>query len=516
MTSPPAERSKPIRRVLVPNRGEIALRIVRGLRAAGVQAIVAHSDADEHSPAVRAADDAIRLGPPPAAESYLNSRAILGAAAHTKVDAIHPGYGFLSESSTFARDVEASGLVFLGPTPEQIETLGDKTRARAALKRIGAPPVPGSTGAIGDADSEEARRVVERWGFPLLIKAAAGGGGRGQRVVRSAKDFAPALRDARAEAELAFGSSLVFVERYLEGARHIEIQVLGDGRGGALVFPERDCSVQRRHQKVLEESPGPTISSAVRERLQGVAFELAHRHHYRGPGTLEFLVTPNGEAYFLEMNTRLQVEHPVTEAITARDFVADHLFVAEGGTLPRGANDSAVDGQGAAIEFRVLAEDTHGGFRPAVGRVLRTRWPGGPGVRVDAGVWPGSEVTAHYDSLLAKIIAHGRDRAQALERLRIALDETALGGVPTTIGFGRALCASAAVARGHYDTGWLERSLESGALRQDPATLDDDTAAAILALVRSRRQDPAARIASGPRLDAWRSRALRPFTPEAT
>jgi acetyl-CoA carboxylase biotin carboxylase subunit len=449
-----------IRKVLVANRGEIAVRILRTLRALGIQSVAVYSDADRTGLPARLADEAIRIGPPPAAESYLRGEAIIEAALKAGADAIHPGYGFLSERAEFAGAVEGAGLLFIGPTPAGIARLGDKLASRDALRSAGVPPVPGSDGPV---HRRGLARVASEVGFPLLLKAAAGGGGKGIRIVRSAGELEGAYDMAASEAASSFGSSALIAERYLERARHIEVQVLGDGAGGVRVFFERDCSTQRRLQKVLEETPSPAVTPALRERLLVAAASAMAGERYRGAGTLEFLLTEAGEVHFLEMNTRLQVEHPITEAATGVDLVAEQVAIAEEKTLPpwKGRLEAAVaEPRGAAIEFRVNAEDPLADFRPSTGTVSALRLPAGPGIRVDAALEPGVVIPPYYDSLIAKVIAWGPERAIALDRLRAALAETLVAGVATTLPLGIALAGDEGFRAARNHCQYLAERLE--------------------------------------------------------
>ena len=432
---------KKIRKVLIANRGEIAVRIIRTLRALGIRSVAAHSDADAASLPARMADEAVRIGPPPASESYLRVDAIVSAALAAGADAVHPGYGFLSERVELARAVEEAGLVYIGPTPGNVERLGSKLNARAVCREHGLPPVPGSDGPVARGDLS---RVAREVGLPLLFKAAAGGGGKGIRIVRSAAEIEEAYSAASSEARASFGSSELIAERYLEKARHVEVQVVGDGRGGVRVFTERDCSTQRRQQKLLEETPSPALSPGAREKLLDAVARMASAERYRGAGTFELLLSEEGTFHFLEVNTRLQVEHPITEAVCGIDLVALQVEVAEGKELEpwrAGKLDRvAVLAEGAcAMEFRINAEDPLEDFRPSTGTVTRVHLPAGPGVRVDTALEPGTTVTPYYDSLLAKVIAWGPDRQGAIRRLRAALIELDLGGVATTAPLGVAL-----------------------------------------------------------------------------
>lgn len=417
-------------KILIANRGEIALRILRTCREMGIRAVVAHSKADEHSLPVRLADEAICIGPHDARASYLNIPAIISAAEVTDSEAVHPGYGFLAENAAFADICRACGLTFIGPSPEAIRLMGDKVQARRTAAQAGVPVVPGSDGPLGDA--AEALAVAERVGFPVILKAAAGGGGRGMRIVRTPEEVAQAFAACQSEAAAAFGASEVYVEKFIERARHVEVQVLGDRHGRRIHLGERDCSVQRRHQKLIEEAPAPELPAATRAGLHRAALALADAVGYVNAGTVEFLVDPDGRFYFIEMNTRIQVEHPVTEEITGLDLVREQIRIAAG--EPLGYEQAAVRVVGHAIECRVNAEDPET-FAPSAGRVTTWVPPGGPGIRVDSHLAAPCAVPPFYDALLAKVIARGADRREALGRLRRALRETLVEGVKTSIPF---------------------------------------------------------------------------------
>jgi len=442
-------------KLLVANRGEIAVRVIRAAKELGLRTVAVFSDADQDSLAVRYADEAVRIGPPPAAKSYLDGEAIIAAARQTGAGAIHPGYGFLSENARFADAVAAAGLIFVGPRPETIRIMGDKAAARAAAQAAGVPIVPGTKGEV--ADLSQALAAARQIGFPVMLKASAGGGGRGIRVAADHAAFEHHFHTAQAEAAAAFGSRALYLERFLNRARHIEVQVLGDGERVLHCF-ERECSLQRRRQKIWEEAPSPALDDATRTALCASAVRLAERVHYRGAGTLEYLYDDTtGEFFFIEMNTRIQVEHPITEMITGIDLVREMILIAQGKTLERAQADVAACG--AAIEVRINAEDADKNFRPSPGRVSALSLPGGPGVRVDTMLFPGCAVPPYYDSLLAKIIVHAETRAGALARLRRALDEFAIEGVITTAPLHQRLARSADVQAGRFDTGFLERFL---------------------------------------------------------
>ncbi|WP_028202846.1 acetyl-CoA carboxylase biotin carboxylase subunit [Paraburkholderia nodosa] len=441
-----------IRTVLVANRGEIAVRVIRAAQELGMRAAVVVSDADRDSLAARMADEAVHIGSSHAAKSYLNPAAVLAAARQCGADAIHPGYGFLSENAEFAAQVEAAGLVFVGPTSQVIATMGDKARARETAQRADVPTVPGSAGIVSTLD--EAREVAARIGYPIMIKAAAGGGGRGIRVAHDAGQLDAELPLAQREAQAAFGDGGVYLERFIARARHIEVQVLGDGNDVIHLF-ERECSLQRRRQKILEEAPSPSLTPKLRAELCASAARLAKQVGYRSAGTLEYLFDETrGEFYFIEMNTRIQVEHPVTEAITGVDLVREMLRIADGEPLRFGQSDIVL--RGAALECRINAEDPMQDFRPNPGRVDELVWPTGPGVRVDSLLYPGYVVPPFYDSLLAKLIVHDESRAAAIERLARALRELHIGGLKTTAPLHRALVADDDVRAARYHTNYLE------------------------------------------------------------
>ena len=450
------------RKVLVANRGEIALRVIRACRELGIATVAVYSEADRESLHVRFADDDVCIGPAPGRQSYLNIPRIIAAAEITGADAIHPGYGFLAENAEFAEICKASNITFIGPTADQIRAMGDKASARRLAKEAGVPTVPGSEGILSDV--EEAGTVADGIGFPVIIKATAGGGGKGMRIAHTPEQFAQLFSLAQNEALAAFGNGDVYVEKYLERPRHVEIQVLGDTLGRVVHLGERDCSVQRRHQKLIEESPSPALTQDLRTRMGDAAIALASAIGYVGAGTLEFLLDPDGRFYFMEMNTRIQVEHPVTEMVTGFDIVKEQIHVAAGDPLGLPAELNGL--RGHAIECRVNAEDPARNFQPCPGLISAYHPPGGPGVRVDTHVYAGYTVPPHYDSLLAKVIVHGRDRTEALARMGQALDSFILEGVTTTIPFLARVIRHPAFVAGDVDTRFLER--ESHLLRSDP------------------------------------------------
>jgi acetyl-CoA carboxylase biotin carboxylase subunit len=447
--------AKRIGSVLVANRGEIALRIVRACRELGIESVVAYSEADEGSLPARLADRALCIGRAPASQSYLNVEALVGAAVAWRIDAIHPGYGFLAEKPAFAQRCEREGVVFVGPRSEMIRLMGDKIEAKRAARAAGVPTTPGSEGAV--ADAAEAMRIAREIGFPVLLKASAGGGGRGMRIVREAGELAALLAEAMAEAQAAFGDPSMYVERYLPDVRHVEVQVLGDG-AQVIHLGERDCSTQRRNQKLVEEAPSPAIDAGLRERICAAAVALCKRIGYTSAGTVEFIVDrARGDFYFMEMNTRIQVEHPVTEMVTGIDLVKEQLRIAGGARLAIRQEDVRI--RGHAIECRINAEDPEAGFAPCPGTVGRYVAPGGPGVRVDSHLEPGYVVPPYYDSLLAKVICWGADRAEALARMRRALGELRVEGVKTTAAFHARLLAHERFVRGDVNTVFIHQSL---------------------------------------------------------
>jgi len=440
-----------IRKVLIANRGEIALRVHRACQEMGIQTVAVHSTADNTAMHVRLADESVCIGPPSARDSYLNMAAIISAAAITGADAIHPGYGFLSENASFAEMVEAHGLAFIGPRPEHIRMMGDKIAAKDAMRRLGVPLVPGSLGALESLD--EARAVAEEIMYPVLIKAAAGGGGRGMKVARSADELEEAWRVARTEAKAAFGDDSVYMEKYLDRPRHIELQVLADTHGGVVHFGERDCSLQRRHQKLVEEAGSPVLDSAARDELGANVTRALRELGYRNAGTLEFL-WQDGQFAFIEMNTRLQVEHPVTEMVCGVDLVKEQIRIAAGEPLGYGQDEIRFNGH--AIECRITAEDPET-FAPSPGRVDMYHAPGGLGVRVDSALYSGYVVPPHYDSLVAKLVVHGATRAEAIARLKRALAEMVVSGIRTTLPLHQQIVADPEFQAGDYTIHWLER-----------------------------------------------------------
>jgi len=456
------------RKILIANRGEIAVRIVRACREMGIGAVAVFSDVDRASEHVLLADEAYPIGPAPSSESYLRIDKLMEVARRCGADALHPGYGFLAENPALPRACRDAGLVFIGPSAEAMELMGSKTAARESAQRAGAPVIPGSDGPLPSV--KEAAALAGRWGFPVLLKAVAGGGGKGMRVIRSEEQLTGAWRDASSEAQNAFGDPSLYLEKCLERPRHVEIQVLGDHHGNLVHLGERECSLQRRHQKLVEESPSPLMTPALREEMGATAVKIARAAGYTNAGTLEFLVVPSNrrgrewDFYFLEMNARLQVEHPVTELVTGLDLVKEQIRVAAGEALAFQQGD--IEWRGAAIECRLYAEDPGNNFFPCPGRITRLERPGGPGVRVDGYVYEGWNVPVEYDALLAKLVCWGRDRSEAIARLRRALDEYIVGGIQTNLSFFHRLVRREEFLRGALDTELVDRML---AEREEPA-----------------------------------------------
>ena len=466
--------SRPIRKILIANRGEIALRIIRTCREMQIATVAVYSEADRGAPHVAAADEAALIGPPPSRESYLAMDRILEAAARSGADAIHPGYGFLSENGLFARRVAEEGLIFIGPRPETILAMGDKTAARSLMRAAGVPIVPGTEDAVRSV--EEVEQFCAQHGFPVLLKAAAGGGGKGMRIVRSATDVRAALSAARSEALSAFGDDRVYAEVYLEGPRHIEFQIVADREGHAIHLGERECSIQRRHQKVVEETPSVLLDAALREAMGEAAVKAARACAYENAGTIEFMVDSRRRFYFLEMNTRLQVEHPVTELRTGIDLVALQIGIAQGDPLPM--TQDQVRFNGHALECRICAEDVENDFLPATGRILHLKAPSGPGVREDRGVSPGGEISIYYDPMIAKLIVWAPDRAGAIARMSRALGEYELLGVPTNIPLCRFVVDHPLFAAGDFTTHFIGEHFTPEKLRRQDEQHDVYVAAA--------------------------------------
>ena len=469
-----SKTGKKFDKVLVANRGEIAVRIIQGLKEMGLGTVAVYSEVDRTALHVLMADEAVFIGPAPASESYLVGNKILAAAKQTKAGAIHPGYGFLSENGPFSRQVEEAGLVFIGPTAESMEVMGDKLASRRKMRSSGVPVVPGTDEAVTDPDV--AIGIAEKIGYPVLLKASAGGGGKGMRIVRKSGDMASALRQTMGEAGSAFGNDAIFVEKYIEDPKHIEVQILGDGQGNAIHVFERECSVQRRHQKVIEESPSPSLSPELRAEICAAAVQTACAIDYRGAGTVEFILAPGGEFYFLEMNTRLQVEHPVTEMVTGTDLVHAMVKIALGEGICYRQED--LQQKGWALEFRIYAEDPGKNFSPSIGRIESLTIPQGPGVRLDTGVYEGFDVPIHYDPMLAKLIVWGESREQAIARSKRVLREFTLHGPGHNLPFHLWALDQPAFVDGTYTTHFVENEF-------DPADylpeLDDGQAEALVA-----------------------------------
>ena len=502
---------KKFTKVLVANRGEIAVRIIQGLQDMGIATVAVYSDVDRTALHVLMADEAVFIGPAPASESYLVGEKVLAAARQTGAEAIHPGYGFLSENGAFSRAVEEAGLVFIGPTAEMMEVMGDKLASRRKMRASGVPVVPGTDEAV--TDPEIATGIADEVGYPVLLKASAGGGGKGMRVVREAGEMASALRQTMGEAGSSFGNDAVFVEKYIENPKHIEVQVLGDGTGNVVHVFERECSVQRRHQKVIEECPSPSLSPELRERICQAAVQTAAAIDYRGAGTVEFILAPNGEFYFLEMNTRLQVEHPVTEMVSGTDLVQAMVKIAQGEGICYKQEDLVA--RGWAFEFRLYAEDPGRNFAPSIGRIEALTPPQGPGVRVDTGIYEGFDVPIHYDPMLAKLIVWGEDRAQAIARSKRALREFTLHGPVHNLPFHLWALNQPSFVDGTYTTAFVETDFDADNYLPE---LDDDTAEALIAAAAlfesMRRTEPAGDSAgtTGTPASNWRLSARRTMT----
>jgi acetyl-CoA carboxylase, biotin carboxylase subunit len=498
-----------IRRILVANRGEIAVRIIRACHDEGLDAVAVYSDADRLAPHVRQADAAVPIGPAPAADSYLDVQKLVSAAQHSGCQAVHPGYGFLSERALFADACARVGLVFIGPPAAAIRAMGEKTEARRRMQAAGVPVVPGSTAPLEDA--ADARREAKRIGYPVLLKAAAGGGGKGMRLVRGESELEDALEAARREATKSFGDGSVYIEKYLERPRHIEIQVLADRHGRVVALGERECSIQRRHQKLIEEAPSTAVTPALRRRLSEAATAAAGAVGYVSAGTIEFLLTPSGEFYFLEMNTRIQVEHPVTELVYGVDLVREQLRIAAGQPMRVHVGGTPLHPRGHAIECRITAEDPFNDFLPATGVLQYLRAPSGPGIRWDAGVEAGNEVTLFYDPLLAKLIAWGETRESAIQRMRRALTELLIVGLPTSQPFHLRVMDDPEFLRGEVDITYLERA-GARVLSTTPQPGLERALAVAAALVADQGHDrppPSGLTARPPQLSGWLQESRR-------
>ena len=503
---PDTPQKKTFQKVLIANRGEIAVRVLRSLEELGIRAAVVYSDADRRALPVLLADEAYRIGPAPSRESYLQGDRIVELAREIGADAIHPGYGFLSENAEFAAKVEAAGLAFIGPPSKAMAVMGSKLESRRRMRAAGVPVVPGGEDPLGSA--AEAEKAAAEIGYPVMVKASAGGGGKGMRLVTDPEDLAGAYRAARSEARASFGDDRVYIEKFVENPRHVEIQVLGDQHGKVVSLGERECSLQRRHQKVVEEAPSPVVGPELRAKMSEAAVTAAAAVGYSNAGTVEFLLAPDESFYFLEMNTRLQVEHPVTEMVTGLDLVRAQIAVAQG--EPLGPEFDSIEPNGHAIELRLYAEDPYRGFSPSPGTIERLRLPEGPGIRNDCGVYEGAEVPIHYDPMLGKLIAWGRDRAEAIERLDRALAELRLEGIKTTVPLYRAILADDDYRAGTMDIGMLDRKLAAGELRpvgEIDAPEVPLIAAALEHLRRVTRRSAGAPAASG--REGWRRAARR-------
>ena len=449
-------------KILIANRGEIALRIIRACREMGIKTVVAYSQADEDSLPVRMADQAVCIGTPPSAESYLLIERIISVAEICDVDAIHPGYGFLSENPHFAEICRSCNIAFIGPGPEQMRAMGDKANARATMRKAGVPVTPGSQGLI--TSEAEALKVAHQLKYPVIIKASAGGGGRGMRIAHNDASLLQGFHAASTEAEHAFGNGEVYIEKYIANPRHIEVQILADAFGNVLHLGERDCSLQRRHQKLIEESPSPALTPALRKKMGEAAVKAAKAAKYVSAGTIEFLLGDKGQFYFMEMNTRVQVEHPVTEMITGIDIIKEQIRIAAGEKLSLSQKNVTI--QGHAIECRINAENPYANFAPCPGQINFYSAPGGPGVRIDSHAYTGYRIPPYYDSMIGKLIVHGDTRAEAIARCRRALAEFMIEGISTTIPFEQFLLESREFIEGHYDTGYIERLIKSGQFTQ--------------------------------------------------
>jgi acetyl-CoA carboxylase biotin carboxylase subunit len=465
-----------MKKILIANRGEIALRVMRSAKEMGIATVAVYSEADRNAPFVRYADEAVCIGPPPSNQSYLLGNKIIEVCKQLGVDGIHPGYGFLSENAGFARAVKAAGITLIGPSPEAMEVMGDKLSAKGAAKKYNIPMVPGTEGAVSDA--EEAKRVALEVGLPILIKASAGGGGKGMRIVENIEELAEQMERAISEALSSFGDGSVFIERYVAGPRHIEIQVLADNHGNVVHLFERECSIQRRHQKVVEEAPSAILTLELRAAMGKSACDVARSCNYSGAGTVEFLVDENRNYYFLEMNTRLQVEHPVSELITGVDLVKEQIKVARGEKLSFTQDDLHINGH--ALEIRVYAEDPANNFLPDIGRLTTYRRPTGPGVRVDDGFEEGMDIPIYYDPMIAKLITHGKDRNEAIARMVRAIDEYEITGCQTTLAFCQWAIQHPAFVSGDFDTHFVKKYFNAQVLMQENET---EMAAAALAAV---------------------------------
>ncbi|MFZ4816373.1 MAG: acetyl-CoA carboxylase biotin carboxylase subunit [Phototrophicaceae bacterium] len=494
-----------IQKVLIANRGEIAVRIIRACRDLGIQTVAVYSDADRTGLHVRYADEAVNIGPPAPRESYLNIGKIIDAARRTGADAIHPGYGFLAEKAEFSAAVTNAGLVFIGPGPDAIDRMGDKQSARETVKSAGVPVVPGTEPGLRD---EEILATAHQIGFPLMVKASAGGGGKGMRAVYKPEDLPAALANARREAESAFGDGTVYIEKMIVGARHIEFQILADMHGNTVHLGERECSIQRRHQKLIEEAPSPFMDPDLRRRMGEMAVRAAQAVNYVNAGTIECLVDKDKNFYFLEMNTRLQVEHPVTELVTGVDIVKEQIRIARGRRM--GPTESVLEPKGWAMECRINAEDPYSNFIPSIGTINTMLIPTGPGVRVDSGVYSGYEITPYYDSMIAKLITSGETRSEVMLRMRRALSEFSIVGVKHNIPFHQNMLESVSFQAGKFDTKFVEERFSMSTYETDPTEDELETAAIAAAMFAHRRRQLAGQFVAAPERDTsnwkWLSR----------
>ncbi|WP_114781624.1 acetyl-CoA carboxylase biotin carboxylase subunit [Botryobacter ruber] len=495
-----------INKILVANRGEIALRVMRSAKEMGIRTVAVYSEADRNALHVRYADEAVCVGGPKSADSYLRGDVIIAACKQLQVDAIHPGYGFLSENAAFARKVQEAGLIFIGPSPEAIELMGSKLAAKAAVARYNIPMVPGTEEAITDV--EAAKQVAKQVGFPILIKASAGGGGKGMRIVEGTDHFEEQMRMAVSEATSAFGDGAVFIEKYIGSPRHIEIQVLGDTHGNIVHLFERECSIQRRHQKVIEEAPSAVLTPALRDEMGLCAVNVAKACNYVGAGTVEFLLDEHMNFYFLEMNTRLQVEHPVTEQITGLDLVKEQIHIAEGNALPFTQEELQLNGH--ALELRVYAEDPANNFLPDIGRLATYKRPQGLGVRVDDGFEQGMEIPVYYDPMIAKLVTFGKDRTEAISKMLRAIEEYQITGIETTLPFGKFVLQHEAFVSGNFDTHFIDRYFRPELL-EEAADEDTESIAAVLAatlLFQHTASSKPEQAPDGPAASNWRKNRL--------
>ena len=477
--------SKTIKKLLVANRGEIALRIMRSAREMGIKTVAVYSDVDRRAPHVLFADEAVLLGSAPSSESYLRGDKIISEALKLKVDAIHPGYGFLSENPSFAEAVETAGIIFIGPKPHAIKIMGDKLTAKAAVSEFAVPLVPGSDGKV--VEVEKAMSLASEIGFPVIIKASAGGGGKGMRIVENPHEFLPQMERAVSEATNSFGNGSVFVEKYVKEPRHIEIQVLADDYGNVVHLFERECSIQRRHQKVIEEAPSIVLSKELRTQMGEAAVNVAKSCDYRGAGTVEFIFEPGGKFYFLEMNTRLQVEHPVTEQITGIDLVKEQIKIAEGKKLAFSQEDLKI--QGHSIEVRVYAENAAQNFMPDTGKLHEYKRPQGPGVRVDDGLEEGMDISIYYDPMISKLITFGANRHEAIARMKRAISEYRISGVQTTLDFAEFVLKHNAFVQGDFDTHFVSNYFTADSLQNDDSELEAIAAVAVANLLHENKSN---------------------------